>query len=251
MGTIAVGERNKMLDAYVGRATYTASAAFYVQLHTGAPGAAGTSNVAGETTRKLVTFGDAAASGAIANTAIIEWTNVSTSETYSHVSYWTASSGGTFLGEDDLSSTAVMVAGQTFNIPVGDLDLTLTGAIAEGERNKMLDALVGRTTYTAQAAFYVKLHTGDPGAAGTNNAAGETTRQAPTFGDAAASGAITPTANTDWASYSTGETVSHVSLWSHVSAGTWLGNDQLAAGVAMGAGETFRIPTGELDLTLS
>ena len=54
------------------------------------------------------------------------------------------------------------------------------GSIAEGERNKMLDALVGRGAYSANAAFYVKLHTGDPGAAGTNNAATETTRQAVT-----------------------------------------------------------------------
>lgn len=46
------------------------------------------------------------------------------------------------------------------------------GSIAEGERNKMLDALVGRGAYSANAAFYVKLHTGDPGAAGTfDNAA--------------------------------------------------------------------------------
>lgn len=50
------------------------------------------------------------------------------------------------------------------------------GSIAEGERNKMLDALVGRGAYSANAAFYVKLHTGDPGAAGTSNAATETTQ---------------------------------------------------------------------------
>jgi hypothetical protein len=126
MGTIAVGERNKMLDALTGRSTYTASAAFYVQLHTGDPGAAGTSNVAGNTTRQAVTFGSAAATGAISNTAAVEWTSVSTTETYTHVSFWTASTNGTFLGSDDLSSSAAMTAGETFRIPVGDLDLTLT-----------------------------------------------------------------------------------------------------------------------------
>ena len=126
MGSFAVGERNKMLDAITGRATYTASAAFYVKLHLGDPGAAGTSNPAAETTRQSVTFGDAAASGAISNTVAVTWTNVSTSETYTHVSFWTASSGGTFLGSDDLSSSAAVTAGDTMNIPVGDLDLTLT-----------------------------------------------------------------------------------------------------------------------------
>ena len=126
MGTIAEGERNKMLDAYVGRTTYTAQSAYYVKLHLGDPGAAGTNNAAANTTRQAVTFGNAAASGAISNTAAVEWTSVPNTEVYSHVSFWTASSGGTFLGSDDLSSTASVTAGDTFRIPVGDLDITVT-----------------------------------------------------------------------------------------------------------------------------
>ncbi len=126
MGTFAVGERNKMLDAITGRGSYTASAAFYVKLHLGDPGGAGTGNPATETTRQAVTFGSAASSGAISNTAAVEWTGVSTTETYTHVSFWTASSSGTFLGSDDLSSSAAVTAGDTFRIPIGDLDLTIT-----------------------------------------------------------------------------------------------------------------------------
>ncbi len=126
MGTIADASANQMLDALVGRTTYTANAAFYVKLHIGDPGSAGTSNAAGETTRQVVTFGSAAATRAISNTAAVEWTNVSTSETYTWVSFWTASSGGTFLGRDDLSSSAAVTAGDTFRIPIGDLDLTIT-----------------------------------------------------------------------------------------------------------------------------
>jgi hypothetical protein len=127
MGQFAVGECNKMLDAWAGRTTYTANAAVYTKLHTGDPGAAGTSNAATNTTRQAVTFGVAASAGAISNTAVVEWTAVSTTEVYSHVSFWTASSGGTFLGSDDLSSTASVTAGDTFRIPVGDLDITLPG----------------------------------------------------------------------------------------------------------------------------
>ena len=126
MGTIAEGERNKMLDALTGRGTYTANAAVYVKLHLGDPGAAGTSNAATNTTRQAATFGAAAASGAISNTAAIEWTSVSTTETYSHISLWTASTAGTFLGSDDLSSTAAVTAGDTFRIPVGDLDISIS-----------------------------------------------------------------------------------------------------------------------------
>lgn len=125
MGSLAEGERNKMLQAIVGNATYTASAGFFLKLHLGDPGAAGTSNPAAETTRQAATF-SAASSGAITNSAAVEWTTVSTTETVTHVSFWTASSGGTFLGSDDLSSSAALTAGDTLRIPAGDLDLTIT-----------------------------------------------------------------------------------------------------------------------------
>lgn len=126
MGSIAEGERNKMLDALVGRGAYSANAAFYVKLHTGDPGAAGTSNAATETTRQAVTFGSGAASGAISNTAQVQWTSLAATETISHVSFWTASTAGTFLGSDDLATPQNVNAGGTFTIAIGDLDLTIT-----------------------------------------------------------------------------------------------------------------------------
>ena len=125
MGVFADTVKNSWLDAFARNVSY-ANAAVWVKLHTGDPGAAGTSNPAGETTRKQATFGSAASGGAIENTAAIEWTNVSTTETYTWISLWTASTAGTFLGRDDLSSSAAVTAGDTFRIPIGDLDLTIT-----------------------------------------------------------------------------------------------------------------------------
>jgi acyl dehydratase len=127
MGLFAVGETNKMLDAWAGRTTYTANAAVWAKLHIGDPGSAGSNNAAANTSRQQVTFGAAAAAGAMSNTAVVEWLSVSNTETYSHVSFWTANAAGTFLGSDDLSSTAPVTAGDTFRIPVGDLDLALPG----------------------------------------------------------------------------------------------------------------------------
>jgi hypothetical protein len=124
MGTIAEGERNKMLDAFARNVSY-ANAAVWVKLHIGDPGAAGTTNAAANTTRQQATFGSAAATGAISNTVAVEWTSVPNTETYSHVSLWTASSAGTFLGSDDLSSPAAMTAGDTFRIAVGELDIAV------------------------------------------------------------------------------------------------------------------------------
>jgi hypothetical protein len=125
MGTFAEGVRNAWLDAFARDVAYQNSAV-YVKLHIGDPGAAGTSNPAANTTRQQGTFGTPASGAAISNTAAIEWTSVPNAETYSHVSLWTASSGGTFLGSDDLSSTAAVSVGDTFRIPIGDLDLTIT-----------------------------------------------------------------------------------------------------------------------------
>jgi hypothetical protein len=66
----------------------------------------------------------------------------------------------------------------------------------------------------ATASCFVKLHTADPGAAGTTAAAaGDTTRKNPTM--AAASGgskAMTGTAG-PWTNVTTTETLTHISLW--------------------------------------
>lgn len=95
--------------------SYTAPAAVYAKLHTGDPGEAGTSNAAGETTRKEVQFG-AASGGVISLSNSPSWTNVSTSETYSHVSLWDSSTAGNCLGSGALSSSVAVTAGDTFNL---------------------------------------------------------------------------------------------------------------------------------------
>jgi hypothetical protein len=124
MGTFSDLVANAWLDA-VGNATAYSEAEFWVKLHTGDPGSAGTSNAAAETTRKQASF-SAAASRAMTTDAALEWTNVSNTETYTWVSFWDASTGGNFLGRDDLSSSAAVTAGDTFRIPTGDLDLSIT-----------------------------------------------------------------------------------------------------------------------------
>lgn len=125
MGVFSDAVVHGWLDA-LARGTPYDNDEVWLKLHLGDPGAAGTANPAVETTRKQATFGSAAASRAISNTVAAEWTNVSTTETYTWVSMWSASTGGTFLGRDDLSSSAAVEAGDTFRIPIGDLDLTVT-----------------------------------------------------------------------------------------------------------------------------
>lgn len=127
---IAPAHANAILDAYCRSVAYSDPAGFFVKLHTGDPGASGTSNVAGETTRKSVTF-SAASGGAITNSASLDWTSVSTTETYSHVSFWdtVGPAGGTFLGSDNLNTPRSVTAGDNFSIAIGDVDISL-GAVA-------------------------------------------------------------------------------------------------------------------------
>ena len=105
----------KILDHTTGTTSWTMPSGVYVKLHTGDPGEAGTSNAATEATRKVITF-SAAASGSIASAATIEWTNVSTTETYSQWSLWDASTSGNCLWTGALSSSAAVTAGDTFQI---------------------------------------------------------------------------------------------------------------------------------------
>lgn len=124
MGTVSDAVANGWLDALCRGVAYD-NDEFWAKLHLGDPGSAGTANPAVETTRKQATF-SAASGRAITTSAALEWTNVSTTEVYSHVSFWSASTGGTFLGRDDLSSAAAVEVGDTFRIPAGDLDLSVT-----------------------------------------------------------------------------------------------------------------------------
>jgi hypothetical protein len=107
---------NAALTTLVG--TYT-----WAQLHVGDPGANGTANVAVETDRVQVTWGVVAA-GAVSNSAQVQWTNVAGTEDYTHISLWTASSAGTFGFSGTVTANAV-TAGDTFTIPIGDLDVSL------------------------------------------------------------------------------------------------------------------------------
>jgi len=128
MGNFDDAVLNAWLDAFARNTSYALNTQVFVKLHTGDPGGAGTTNAANETNRKQATFGSVAASGAISNTVAIEWTNVSSTEAYTYVSLWSASTAGTFLGSDAITSASV-TAGDTFRIPIGDLDLTLTSGV--------------------------------------------------------------------------------------------------------------------------
>jgi hypothetical protein len=117
---------NSILNHIRGGTTWTAPSGLYVKLHTADPGAAATTAPAGNTTRQQATVGSAASGGTLSNSAQIQWTSVSTAETYSHISIWDASTAGTFLWSGALTAPVAVSVGATFTIATGDLDFTFS-----------------------------------------------------------------------------------------------------------------------------
>lgn len=126
----------------------------------------------------------------------------------------------------------------------------MTVGLASGRANALLEAAVGTTSYTAPTLIALKLHTADPGAAGTTAAAaGDTTRKTVTFG-AAASGVKSMTSMSgSWTNVSTTETITHISAWDSTSAGTFQYSGALTASQAWVNTNTLSITSHSVSFT--
>lgn len=122
--------------------------------------------------------------------------------------------------------------------------------LAPATANAILDALCRNVAWTPPSALYVKLHVGDPGAAGTANAATETTRKQATFGTAASGGAISNTSAITWTGVSGSEDYTHFTTWDAASAGSFQFSGTITANPVT-SGDDFSIAVGDLDVALS
>lgn len=83
----------------------------------------------------------------------------------------------------------------------------------------------------ATATCWVKLHTGDPGAAGASNAAaGDATRKQATMAAASAGSKASSASVGPWTNGGTSESIDSISLWTASSAGTFQGSAQISGG---------------------
>lgn len=97
---------------------------------------------------------------------------------------------------------------------------------------------------------FVKLHTGDPGSAGTSNAAaGDTVRKQATTGASSGGTKSLTSMSGSWTNGGTSETLSHISLWSLVTSGVFWRSIALTSSQAWASGNTFSLTT--LTLTMS
>jgi hypothetical protein len=106
--------------------------------------------------------------------------------------------------------------------------------------NTALDAALANYTW-------VKLHVGDPGSAGTSNAATETTRKQATW--RAASGGATSQSNAlTWTNVAASEDYTHFSGMTASTGGT-VGFTGVITANAVVAGDTFTIAVDDLDIS--
>ncbi len=117
--------------------------------------------------------------------------------------------------------------------------------------NKILLHVLSNTAYTSPATVYLGLHTADPtdAGSGTEVSGGSYARQsfASTISGNAASNTSAiefPTATGSWG------TVGWVAVWDNLTGGNLLFHGALTASKTIASGDVFRVPAGDLDITL-
>jgi hypothetical protein len=118
---------------------------------------------------------------------------------------------------------------------------------------EILDHVFGGNAYTAPATLYLALHTADPAEDGSGT-------EVSTSGTAYARQTVAFTVSGDTATtsaaveYSTATanfgTVSHVAVWDASTAGNMLAFAALTSSKTIETGDVFRVPAGDLDITL-
>ena len=117
--------------------------------------------------------------------------------------------------------------------------------------NKILLHVLSNTSYTSPTTVYLGLHTADPTDAGTGTevSGGSYARQsfASTISGNAASNTSAiefPTATGSWGA------IGWVGVWDNVSGGNLLFHGALTTSKTIASGDVFRVPAGDLDITL-
>jgi hypothetical protein len=117
--------------------------------------------------------------------------------------------------------------------------------------DKLVNHVLRNTAFTVPTTVYVALHTADPTETGavaevTTGTYPAYARKALTVGTPT-NGLSTNSADLTWDTL-TAITISHVSIWDALTVGNPLYYGALTASKTMGAGDTFRIPTGSLSV---
>lgn len=121
----------------------------------------------------------------------------------------------------------------------------LAPSLVSGWLNTLRTTGNGGAAYSAVVGTFVQLHTGDPGAAGTANiSVGSTARNSFVFSSSTSGSALSlGTAPAAWTNGGTSETLTHISVWTASTAGTFLFSIALTASKAWASADTFTLST--------
>lgn len=116
----------QILNHTLGGAAFTQPPGVFIRLHVGDPSDTCTANAALNTQRQPVTFAPANnPAGTKVSNSQAQWVSVPNSEIYSHISLWSAATGGNPLWSGSLTTPVSVTAGGTFTIASGALTVTL------------------------------------------------------------------------------------------------------------------------------
>ena len=262
MSTLIISNylENALINHILRNTAYTDPTDVYLALFTSNPDedGSGTEVSGGSYVRKQLTAAfDAPASGATANTALIEFVQATaTWGLVSHVALFDQSSGGNLLFYGQLSASQQVDDGDTFSIAAGDLDISLTNHFSYFLANELLDHILNSANYaTPGTSIYVALFTTTPGRDGTGGtevSGGAYARKNITAWDAPSNGA---TANTNLEAFTTANgadwgTIVGAGIYDASTSGNLLFVGDLTASKAVYDGDTFQFAAGALDVSV-
>lgn len=126
----------------------------------------------------------------------------------------------------------------------------MAGNLSNYLENKLIDHFLGTTAFTIPAAVYIALYTVAPGDAGggTEVTGGSYARQTAAF-TASSAGATSNSANVDFVAMPAA-TVVAIGVHDASTAGNLLLHGTLTTNKTTDAGDTLRIATGDLDISI-
>lgn len=120
---------------------------------------------------------------------------------------------------------------------------------SDAVENQVLNLVFRNTGGPSFSSWWVSLHSADPSDTGADEISGGSyARQSATF-NAAASGLVDNVAQEDFADMPA-VTITHIGVWSAVTAGTFIAGGALDLAKVIGSGDTVRLAIGDLDITL-
>jgi len=125
-------------------------------------------------------------------------------------------------------------------------------SVSDYAEAKIVDHMLGTTTWTKPAQVFISLHTATPGETGASEVAGGSyARLALTWGAASVGGGQAASNATLNFTLMPACTVTAIGVWDASSAGNFIIGGDLTASKTVNSGDTFQLPSGNVTVTMA